>query len=246
MKTGILAHVYHLETKGWEQLVWGDSSQDLLGTLPTLAWLVLTAPVDQPIEAITIGCGPSRKEGMSEAEYTKQFLIDRLEHLRDFSRLRPLLDNLSTAERQHFAQCMQQIIPMQLIARTRDEIAVAASMFADRNTQKVIQVCVASHAPRCVQVQATARLEGAIPKDQQWSVVASDTCFSGAAPADTLVLEPPHRGDDPMLDFRPTLAQTIKPLLYAPPDQKKELIRHIYAHAQHKGLVQKNSSQIQS
>lgn len=228
MKTGILVHVYHLETKNWEDLVWGNPAQDKMGTLPTLAWLVLTSPADQPVEAIAIGCGPSTKENLSEAEFTKKYLLDRLDQLQEFPRLRALLHGLSNEQHQQFEQTMHNIISMHVIKNTAEEVALAAKVFGERGIAKVLQVCVASHAPRCIQVQGTARYEGVIPKEQQWAVVASDTCFPGAIPADTLVLEPPHRGDDPMLEFRPTMGQALRPSLYASPEQKKALITIIH------------------
>lgn len=213
-------------------MVWGDPAQDKMGTLPTLAWLVLTAPVDQPVKAIIIGCGPSIKSDLSESEFTKQHLLDRLDQLREFPRLRSLLEALSTEQKEQFDQTMHSIISMRVIKNTAEEVAVASRAFGERGITKVMQVCVASHAPRCVQVQGTARFDGVIPKDQQWAVVASDTCFPDAIPADTLVLEPPHRGDDPMLDFRPTMGQALRPSLYAAPEQKKELITLINDYVQ--------------
>ncbi|HEY5138550.1 MAG TPA: hypothetical protein VIJ25_04445, partial [Methylococcales bacterium] len=58
-------------------------------------------------------------------------------------------------------------------------------------------------------------------------VAASDICFAGATPEDVVVIEPPHRGDDPMRAVRPTLAHAIKPYFGYSTADKTRLISRI-------------------
>jgi hypothetical protein len=224
MKTGILMHVYHLETLEWEHLMWGEPDKDRLGSAPALVWLLLTEPADDPITAITIGCGPSTRDGLNEAAYTKRFMLERFDELARFPRLKPLLAALSPADRTVLKQRLEAIICLPLIRGTKEEIPAAADVLAGHQVDKVIQLCSASHAPRCIQLQAMSRLQGDIPAAQQWFVMPSDMCFTEATPDMTVVIEPPHRGDYALTHERPSLAELLKPTLYMPDDDKRALI----------------------
>ena len=224
MKTGALVHVYHLETVGWEDLMWGVPDEDRLGSLPMLVWLLLTEPADTPITTVTIGCGPSVKAGLSESEYSKKFLLDRFDRLSEFPRLAPLLKQLSHQERMALRERLKAIMPMEEIRGTIEEVAAAARMFSETKADRDIQIAAATHAPRCLQQQAMARLKGLIPSHQQWFVMPTDMCFLGTVPDETVVIEPPHRADRALTHARPTLAELLKPTVYMPDDDKRALI----------------------
>lgn len=222
MKTGVLLHVYHLDTLGWEELVWGVPEEDRLGSGPVLAWLMLTEPKDAPIASIVIGCGPSEREGLTESEYTKKYLLDHFDELEKFPRLATLMKDIGIGGRKKLRQRLEATMLMPLIRGTIEEVAKAAEMLQD--VDRVIQIAGASHAPRCAQIQATARLEGRIPAWQQWLVMPSDICFNGSRPDETVVIEPPHRGDYALTHEKPTLAELLKPTLYMHDDDKRALI----------------------
>lgn len=217
---GILMHIRHLETVGWERLVWGVPEEDSLGSLPKVAELLLNEPACEPIVSVVFGCGPSVKDGLSEGEYTKRYLLERLSELRAFTRFKDRLDD-ETLER--LRRRLEQVYVTPKIERSIDEVVFAADYFAKQGITRVWQVTAASHAPRCVQIQAAARAAGLIPKAQQWALVADDRSYEGTDPFSTLILEVPHRGDDPMYGFKPALAEVLRDYQYglSPEDKRK-------------------------
>lgn len=221
---GVLIHSRHLQTVEWERLVWGVPGEDSLGSLPKVVELLLAENSSEPITTIVLGCGPSKKDGLSESVYTKQYFLAHLPALKQFPRFR----TLSTQALAKLHKRLQQIITMDTLNRSIDEVIVAADIFKQYGVHTVLQVTAASHAPRCVQIQAAARAKGHIPTNQQWLLVADERCYEGADPFATLIMEPPHRGDDPMLGFYPSLPEVLKAYQYElTPQNKKMLIRYI-------------------
>lgn len=224
---GILLHVYHLEANGWEGLVWGYPGTDKFGTAAQFIYTLLSIPATEEIKSI-IYSGPSTKDGLTEGAYTKQFLLDRVDKLRNFPTLKGILSELSPDEYDIFLQRVHGLVVGPVIKNTVDEIAHAAKFFnGDHQVDRVFQIAAASHAPRCLQSQLVARQNGMIPPRQPWHVTASDVGFSGTGVEDVIVLEPPHRGDDPMVGFTPTLAAAIKPFFTSSAEEKKQLIKVI-------------------
>jgi hypothetical protein len=223
-RIGILLHVYHLEALGWERLVWGDPTTDELGTGTKLIDCLLDIPPSDTV-TIIIYSGPSQKDGLTEGAYTKKFLLDRLASVQDFPRLGAKLAALPEGGYEQFVQRMQMMNLGPVIKNTAAELEYAAELFQD--CSKVFQIASASHAPRCLLAQITTRQNGNIPKNQPWYIVPSDICFSGTTASDVVILEPPHRGDDPMLGITPKLVDVIKPYFALPPDEKKQFIQNI-------------------
>jgi hypothetical protein len=227
-KAGILLHVRHPETVGWETLVWGMPEEDRLGCLPTLVMLLLRESADEPFEVLLVGTTAAKKGGLLDGEYTKKFLLDRFDQLSDFPRLKKLLAGLNKAQLAALRQRLEDIIITPAIVRTSDEVPMAAKFFTENDVKKVVQVTCASHGPRCLQDQAICREKGLIPKDQLWSVVVDDMCYEDSTAISTLILEVPHRGDDPMTGYKPLLAEVMRPYWYdLTGDDKKKLVHKI-------------------
>jgi hypothetical protein len=224
-KVGILVHCRHLETVAWDELVYGIPAEDKLGDLATLARVVLTLEPTEKVEAIVIGRGPSWKDGLNEGEYTKQFLINHFEELRAFPRLQPLLNDSERV--QAFEKLVKEIIVTPEIKNTVAEVETAAKLFAEKGVEKVVQICAASHASRCIKEQAVARSHGAISKNQLWQTVATDMAYHSTKPEDIAVIEPLHRRDQPMTFVRPGFSEVIAPYFFLPDADKKELIQMV-------------------
>ncbi len=228
MKAGILMHSRHLETIGWEQLVWGVPTEDSVGSLPKVVELVLDEPECSPYQTIIFGGGPSTKDSMTEGEYTKKYLLDRLDDLREFPRFAQRLGGSALS---NLRGRLEGIVVTEPFTRSVDEIAIAAQMFEERQVTRVTQVTAASHAPRCVQLQSAARATGQIPASQKWSLVADDRCYESANPLSTMIFEPPHRGDDPMRDAKTSITDVLGDYHYGlPPEDKEALIALIGAY----------------
>jgi hypothetical protein len=227
IKNGILLHVYNLQTKDWVYITWGDPGADKFGTVTQLAYTLLTIPVNEQVTSIVYS-GPSMKDGLTEGQYTKQYLLDRIHELEDFPSLKRLISELSPNDYDVFVRRIQELITGPLLKNTLDEVFLAAGFFnQEPAVDKVFQISVAGHAPRCLKNQLIAREEGKIPKRQPWHVIASDTDFLGDKLDDVVIIEPPHRGDDPMVGFTPTLASAIKPYFTLGTEKKKRLIKMI-------------------
>lgn len=223
-KTGILLHVYTLGSKDWDRLVWGDPTADRLGTATKLVELLLHEPIINEIMPILFD-GPTFRNGQSEGVYTKTFLLSKLGELRQFPRLKARLD-VQTAEESHiFQRRLEAIKVVDRIDNTFDEIVQATKTFAQFGADKVIHIAAPSHAPRCIQLQSVARERGLIPDGQLWLTAASDIPFAGSLAQDTVVIEMPHRVDDPLVGYEPTLASVIKPYFSLTGDQQKQFIQ---------------------
>lgn len=227
-RTGILLHVYHLGSADWEHLVWGEPARNELGTGTKLIEFLLNEPLDAHIRCITYS-GPSSRDGLSEGAYTKQFLISHLDRLREFPRFREMLRQLPPEASAVLRTRMEQMVLGEQIENTLEEVQHAAVFFQEHGVDHVVHIAAASHAPRCIQLQAVVRHQGLIPLEQQWFTVASDSCFEGTVPSDVVVVEPPHRGDDPLLGFAPTLSRALKPYFGLPPEEKQAVIWQIDA-----------------
>lgn len=227
MSYGVLAHVYHLEVTDWERLVWGDPQQNRLGTLTKLTEVLLRIPLDGSVHTVVYS-GPSSKGGLNEGEYTKAYVLRRLDELTAFPRLQQLLAADPRA-RSVLRERLQAIYTGPIITNTAAEVRQAAAYFTRVGAEQIVQVAAASHAPRCMQNQVIARDEGVIPPEQYWETVASDICFAGTTAADVVVIEPPHRADDPMLGAQPGLAAVLRPYFSLPAADKKQVITAIAA-----------------
>lgn len=226
-KVGILVHCRHLETVAWEELVFGIPEEDKLGDFATLARVILTLEPSEQLESIIVGCGPSWRDGLNEGEYTKKFWRDNFDRLREFPRLRPLLDALNKDELLAFRASFEEIIVTREIKNTVAEIETASALFSEKNVQKVVQICAASHASRCIKEQAVARSHGKISRSQLWQTIATDVCYYDTKPEDVAVIEPLHRRDQPMTFVRPGFSEVIAPYFFLPDDDKKELVELI-------------------
>lgn len=214
MKVGILVHGRHLETRNWEQLVWGQPPTRL-GSLPMMVFVVLNRGLHN-IEKIVFGTGASERDGTKESEYMLGLLESNKAHLKEFDPIREHPDFHKQHIRNRLVELFRGIECQQDTRNTAEEIAAAAKTFRRANVAEVIQITCGSHASRCVRDAAVARRQGLILSNQIWSVVPDMTAYSGTWPDDVAVFEPPHRGDDPMMEA-PIQAHRVFPKFYRIP-----------------------------
>lgn len=227
IKTGVLMHVYYLQS-GWEELVWGQPEQGLMGTLPKLVQLLLIEDTNEPITDILMYTGPSRKDGLNEGEYSKKYLLDHFDQLKNFPQLQPLLENLTEEQLSGLKkQLDDHIHTKEQLVNSADEVVNAARYFEEHGIKKVYQLAVASHAPRCIQLQALVRYRHQIPSDQFWYTIVADTTFAGTAPNDVIVAEPPHRGDDPAFGIHPSITDLLKRYYGLPNEARQPFLKAV-------------------
>lgn len=227
IKTGVLVHVYYLEA-GWEALAWGDPAKAIMGTLPKLVQLLLVENDNEPITDIVMYTGPSRRNGLNEGEYGKKFLLDHFDQLPDFPQLKPLLEKVTDEQRQALRQKLEErISTREQLINSADEVLNAANYFQTQGITKVFQIAAASHAPRCIQLQAIVRYNRQIPPEQFWFTIAADTTYRNTTPADVVVAEPPHRGDDPALGVHPSITDVLKQYYKLPYEARLPFLRAV-------------------
>lgn len=222
-KIGILLHVYHLETTAWEEMVWGRPERDELGTGTKLVECLLNIPAHEEVVSIVYS-GPSQKDGLTEGAYTKKFIVDGIPRLSEFPRLRQKLDALTVEERDLLAQRIRDMVVGPVIKNTAAELEQGSAFFRTQKADMVIQVAAATHAPRCLRDQVTARYEGLILKEQVWSVVASDVNYHGVTPHDVVIAEPIHRQDNPLFGYHPSWVAVTKRYPHLSLENKKILL----------------------
>jgi hypothetical protein len=228
-KTGILLHVRHPATLGWEKLVWGVSAENRLGSLPMVVELLLKEPKDEPVGLIVLGTTDASQDGLLEGEYTKRYLLDHFDELARFPRLALYLNAMSPSEREALRRRLEAIVITPIIKNTLEEVVAAAELFTARDIDKIVQVTAASHGPRCLQMQSYARAQGIIRPEQLWSVVVDDMCFEDSDPMTTLIFEVPHRGDDPMVHVQTRAAEVLRPYFKLSPNEKRLFLDQVAA-----------------
>ena len=200
LSVGIWGHGRHLQTIGWEELVWGRPEEQRMGTLPMMAHSALRWRLDC-VTAFGIGTGASQLEdGRYESEVMRDLFVERIQDLLAFNRIRnhPALQLEGNFER--LAQLIRDTFTDVVSTNTAQEIRYAARFFTHVSVNEVAHVTCASHAPRCISEAIQARAAGIIPAGQDWTLIPDDMTFVGTEMSDVVIIEPPHRGDDPMRD----------------------------------------------
>lgn len=196
-RVGILVHGRHLGTKDWELLVWGESDRGKLGSIPKACEVFVQ--LGRELEPVVVfGTGASERDGIKESVFTKQFLRDHVARLFEFSRLKELSATAGFVAAD-FVRLADSIICETESLNTLQEVENASEIFLTHGVETIYHVTCSTHAPRCLlsvlQVRAAGKLHG-----QTWYTVADDMTFSGLPiERSVVVLEEPHRPDDPTL-----------------------------------------------
>lgn len=222
-KIGILLHVYHLETTSWEEMVWGRPESDELGTGTKFVECLLNIPAHEAVVSVVYS-GPSQKDGLIEGAYTKKFLVDRINRLREFPRLKKQIDALSPKEYDLLVHRINELVVGPVIKNTVAELEQGAAFFREQKADMVIQVAAATHAPRCLRDQVIARYEGWIEQRQYWVVTASDVNYHDVTPRDVVIAEPIHRQDNPLFGYHPSWVEVTKRYPHLSLENKKILL----------------------
>lgn len=184
-KIGILSHGYHTGAPNWEEIIWGKPP-DALGRAPKAVQIALK----EKVEMIIFGTGASQKDGMKEGEYIIYYLLKNFLQLREFSAFSNV--NLAAAREKIARIC----VPETASQNTVEEVSFAGRIFAAMKIERVYQVSSPFHIPRCHKDALVA-----FRKDPRLNVLLSGLAAiaseTGPDPAETIILEPPHRPDRP-------------------------------------------------
>ncbi len=227
-KTCVLVHGRHMETEGWEKLVWGDGP--MIGAAPFGLYLAL-----QKGARLVFGTGASEKDGLKECAYTRRFLESNLERLRDFpeflkkywrwddtihgmvydqdERARVFSDVLNAAH--------LDIESVDTASEVKNAVAFAKSIRAT----ELIQVSSPFHVERCAKVSAELLEDGFDFGDVIPMTASSKSSTEKCRASTTVILEHPHRGDDPMIASSLAPHQVFPRMFRLSPKERMEFFR---------------------
>jgi len=177
----VLVHGLHLQTEGWERLVWGIPGLTEVGRIPR----AIEVALKEDAELLMWGTGASvdEKTGLKESEYTQKFALDHVNELAAYTG--------RTVE--EITRIISQRSVLQLeTTNTKNETAEALSLCAERGINTLYLVSSPTHVPRCLLTAIQLSKE---PHGIVLCGVPADTSTEHWQPKDVAVVEPSHRPD---------------------------------------------------
>lgn len=220
MKTVVLIHGRHLQTRGWEKLIWGDGS--IIGAGPLGINIALRKGAQ-----LIFGTGASEKDGLKECEFTKNFLMRSLPHMRFFPEFKDYLD-LDVYEWQE--KVLPQLGKPHLDFASTDtvsEVKNAITYARENGATELITVTSPFHYARCASVVGKLLEDGFDFGNVVPMVVSGKSSTAECRASTTVILEHPHRGDDPMVNSRLAPHQVFPRMFKLPPKERMEFFRKV-------------------
>lgn len=208
-KTCVLIHGCHVDAVKWENIIWGDPQNGILGRVAKGFKLAIEIDAD----LIFIGTGASERNGIKECVHMYTYGIDRINELH----LSRWYNEGWMNERLVLDSCSQN---------TREEVLAASEVCKAYDIDQLILVSSPTHIARCLQVAMTLKSEGFL-EGIEISATPSDTCFANSKPSDVVIIEPPHRGDDPMLNSEIQMHKIIPQLFRLPFEERVEALKQL-------------------
>jgi hypothetical protein len=204
-------------------MLWGTPDFERhLGVVPTAVLAMLNAGPER-INTISVGSGASMRDPIRfEAAVIYDVLGKRFHELDQFKPIREHPAWIDIDQRAWVGLAVHDAVLDVRARDTEQEIANAAKLFEERGITRVIQVTNRDHGMRCLDSQNNAREQELIPTSQQWSIVTDDESYWNGIFVPPIVVEPPHRGDDPTLSWNPALwtPSLVRRLLDLPPERR--------------------------
>ena len=213
MKTVVLIHGRHLQTRGWETLVWGDGS--IIGAGP----LGINIALEKGAQLI-FGTGASEKDGLKECAYTRDFLMRNIPHLKIFPEF---------SDFYYFSPTMMYFEIGDLLGKahldsastdTVSEVKNAVIYAQENGAKELITVTSPFHYARCASVVGRLLEDGFDFGNVVPMVVSGKSSTAECRASTTVILEHPHRGDDPMVDS-PVAPHQVFPRMFKLPPQER-------------------------
>lgn len=183
--SAIVCHGCHVGTIGWEKVIWGNPQENKLGRLA--AALMEMQKLDGHAD-LFIGTGASKAaDGVVEAEAIQRLGLAQIR-----------AGNVpSGVNAKDWERWLERAILETQAQNTRKELENVLGVCMERGITKLHQISSPWHIPRCFQQAMIVREQ--IGSACQVMPIASAPDIHTAA--DTVIIEPPHRGDDPQLEL---------------------------------------------
>ena len=214
----LLIHGRYVEAKGWRDLMWGDPATGRLGNFTKVIEYGLRAyRAHEKLACVIFGSGASERDDLKEAQVMKYELYQSWrEMLPKFPELwAEAVECFPELATSNPACDLPSILFGDIICEitsqnTMTEIVATSQIAVQHGAKTVFHIMAASHMPRCALTYLQLREAGKIPHDLEWHGIPDDMAFIGTKLTDVVVLEPPHRGDDPMMGEELTPATLMK------------------------------------
>lgn len=210
-RTGVLIHGYHLQAKGWENIVWGVPP--LIGRLPKGTAVAL----ETEAEVVVFGTGASEKGGKKEAEVIRDYLFENFFELEKF----PIYNGIKLKEAE---RRMKKISVLETKSQnTLEEVKFAGEIFKNHGIERAILVSSPTHISRCLRdaYAVFSKKKELSYLAQELYATPSQVCYPGHKAGDVIVMEPPHRPD------RPSLYPCVKRMMDVPEEKLKEFLNDL-------------------
>lgn len=218
IKTVVLCHGRHVDTLGWETLVWGEG--DKIGTAPLALHLAF-----QKQAQLVFGTGASEKDGLKECAFTQKHLLDNLVAVIQFPEFVEyaawdyVLHAMRYQQHEREALFRPVIDAAYLDSESTDtvsEVKNAVEFAKSLGATELIQVTSPFHAARCMSISAKLLEDGYDFGKVVPMVVSAKSSTPVCRAATTVILEHPHRGDDPMVSS-PLMPHQVFPRMFRLP-----------------------------
>ncbi len=215
-RAGVLIHGYHLQAKGWENIVWGEPP--LMGRLPK----GIAVALETEAEVVVFGTGASEKGGKKEAEVIRDYLFEHFFELEKF----PIYDGIKLKE--DFREAERRLKEISVLEtksqNTLEEVKFAGEIFKNHGIEKAILVSSPTHISRCLKYAYVVFSE---EKElsyltQELYATPSQVCYPGDKAGDVIVIEPPHRPDRPY-----SLYPCVKRMMKVPEEKLKGFLNDL-------------------
>lgn len=217
-KTVVLCHGRHVDTVGWKTLVWGE--EDKIGTAPLAFHLAMEKGAQ-----LVFGTGASERDGLKECAFTRKYLLDNLDEVIAFpefakyARWDYVLHAMQYMADERRALFEPVINGAHLDTESTDtvtEVKNAVAYAKSLGATELIQVTSPFHAARCMSISAKLLEDGFDFGGVVPMVVSAKSSTSTCQAATTVILEHPHRGDDPMVGS-PLMPHQVFPRMFRLP-----------------------------
>ena len=229
MKSLVLVHGRHLQTQGWEKLVWGDGPA--IGAGPLGISIAL-----QKGAQLVFGTGASEKDGLKECAYTEDYLMRNIPSLKVFTEFK---DYLGTDGYEMKSIILGRLGKAHLDFASTDTVSEVknAVLYAKLvGARELITVTSPFHYARCASIVGRLLEDGFDFGNVLPMVVSARSSTETCRAATTVILEHPHRGDDPMVKS-PLAPHEVFPRMFKlPPDERMKFFEGVAASLATKGV----------
>jgi len=197
----VLCHGAHLGARNWRELAIGDLAHDRAGRAPR----ALEFAILHDASFVLWATGASEQDGLKESVYTFETAKKYAAEILGYLQRRSVVDSDFSVEM--LLEFMERTALFDSLSQnTVEEVANAAEVAKIHDCAVVIQVSSGTHIQRCYATAVAWMVKN--PGKVRFVPVHADTCFPDSSPADVVVLEPPHRGDNLPLG----LQRLVRPL----------------------------------